>query len=379
MGLSHPVACKVQEKFGSRHFRVATCSMQGFRTSMEDDHHVELALENHTGFAFLGVFDGHGGANASKYCAATIHKKCSVIPGDFTPEKIQNAVLEADEEWLVETNEVRNHGTTCVFALVDYRAAEEGKEESYNIIVSNTGDSRCVWGTLQEEESPGFIQCTEDHKPTNPIERARIAKAGGIVSNGRVDGDLSVSRALGDAQFKDNKAIPLADQRVSPLPDITHYTAKKGDWLLLACDGIFERLTTAEVAAFITSSLKKDNDPLITTRDLCTYSLDSGSKDNMTVALAVFDDGRNYLKPGEPQKIFIPSELHQDDPSFMNAYRRFAVDNGFPEVVGDVSTPEPQTSADRARPLLQLIAQLANEGQIELVQGADEDDEASLN
>ncbi len=39
---------------------------------------------------------------------------------------------------------------------------------------------------------------TQDHKPTDDAERRRIQAAGGYVLNGRIDGGLAVSRALGD-------------------------------------------------------------------------------------------------------------------------------------------------------------------------------------
>jgi|AntAceMinimDraft_5_1070358.scaffolds.fasta_scaffold341124_1 serine/threonine protein phosphatase PrpC len=39
---------------------------------------------------------------------------------------------------------------------------------------------------------------SEDQKPSRPDEKARILRAGGFVMNGRVLGDLAVSRAFGD-------------------------------------------------------------------------------------------------------------------------------------------------------------------------------------
>jgi protein phosphatase 1G len=45
---------------------------------------------------------------------------------------------------------------------------------------------------------------SEDHKTNLPAERERIEKAGGKIERGRVNGNLNLSRALGDFKFKDN-------------------------------------------------------------------------------------------------------------------------------------------------------------------------------
>lgn len=46
---------------------------------------------------------------------------------------------------------------------------------------------------------------SEDHKPDDPAEKNRINMAGGFVSEGRVNGNLNLSRALGDLEYKSNK------------------------------------------------------------------------------------------------------------------------------------------------------------------------------
>ncbi len=46
------------------------------------------------------------------------------------------------------------------------------------------------------------ILLSEDHKPAREDEAKRIKDAGGFVINNRVMGELAVSRAFGDADFK---------------------------------------------------------------------------------------------------------------------------------------------------------------------------------
>ena len=47
-----------------------------------------------------------------------------------------------------------------------------------------------------------------DHKPDVDAEKNRIIKAGGYVSNeGRVNGNLNLSRAIGDIEYKNNDKL----------------------------------------------------------------------------------------------------------------------------------------------------------------------------
>lgn len=59
--------------------------------------------------------------------------------------------------------------------------------------IANSGDSRsalCRAGKL--------VTLSEDHKPESEIEKNRIEKAGGMIMNGRVNGGLNLTRAIGD-------------------------------------------------------------------------------------------------------------------------------------------------------------------------------------
>jgi serine/threonine protein phosphatase PrpC len=62
------------------------------------------------------------------------------------------------------------------------------------LICANAGDSRCILGVGGKA-----VPLSVDHKPTMPKERQRITKAGSYVNyEGRIDGNLNLSRALGD-------------------------------------------------------------------------------------------------------------------------------------------------------------------------------------
>ena len=65
------------------------------------------------------------------------------------------------------------------------------------LYASNAGDSRTV------SSVGGRALClTTDHKPGDERERKRIEDAGGFVEFNRVNGNLALSRALGDFAFK---------------------------------------------------------------------------------------------------------------------------------------------------------------------------------
>lgn len=48
---------------------------------------------------------------------------------------------------------------------------------------------------------------SKDHKPDDETEKARIVKAGSTVEDGRVDGNLNLSRSLGDLKYKRTKFL----------------------------------------------------------------------------------------------------------------------------------------------------------------------------
>ena len=84
------------------------------------------------------------------------------------------------------------------------------------LYIANAGDSRavlCRAGTA--------IPLSLDHKPAQMRERRRILNAGGFVNNvGRVNGNLNLSRSLGDLKYKANKEVSRPDQIISAEPDI---------------------------------------------------------------------------------------------------------------------------------------------------------------
>jgi serine/threonine protein phosphatase PrpC len=101
--------------------------------------------------------------------------------------------------------------------VLSYREQENKENEDFyagctaNVIVikdgtlycSNAGDSRCCVGNNGQ-----LVKMSKDHKPDDPLEKQRITEAGGFVSEGRVNSNLNLSRALGDLEYKKDKTRP---------------------------------------------------------------------------------------------------------------------------------------------------------------------------
>lgn len=70
-------------------------------------------------------------------------------------------------------------------------------EDYKKLYIANAGDSRSVLARKGKAVPLSF-----DHKPENDEERRRIEKAGSTITEGRVDGNLNLSRSLGDLKYK---------------------------------------------------------------------------------------------------------------------------------------------------------------------------------
>jgi serine/threonine protein phosphatase PrpC len=93
-----------------------------------------------------------------------------------------------------------------------------------NIICANAGDSRSIL-----IRSGLAVEMSEDHKPDNAGEKTRIFAAGGTVSAHRVNGDLAVSRALGDFVYKHRTDLRAEEQQVSAEPEFKTVTRTPDD------------------------------------------------------------------------------------------------------------------------------------------------------
>lgn len=303
--MSHPLTDKSIVLSGSPRFPSVLGSMQGYRLTQEDAHcqYSSRSLKirfydpfkkktHHWRIAVFGVFDGHGGDECSKFMASTSNQysnfidskssvndeennnipsmvKCVIYalenhkygsiddPKDKSKRKfstIQGIVAQClkDAFYLQDREYFRFHssnscGSTAIVAVI---------LNDTHLFVANTGDSRCVLSTRHRGVKPMSF----DHKPQHIGELLRINDDGGSVSLGRVGGVLSLSRAFGDFQFKEGiygkklkKKSPYQESQVTCEPDVMIHEINysKDEFLVLACDGIWDVYSSKAIIQFI--------------------------------------------------------------------------------------------------------------------------------
>ena len=298
----------------------AVSGMMGFRETMEDQHLVCTSLQVNglslKGHSLFVVFDGHGGSYASKFCASNFlqtfvnsedleryaalqaNGRCSradtnginLLKGaltytfeeldrQLTAEQIRRnqKFFESQQPYDFRKPAAQSvgerSGTTCVAVVFT----------PTHLVCANAGDSRAIL-----RRNGKVIPLSFDHKPSNMPEKLRILKAKGEVTGKRIDGDLAVSRALGDFLHKLNKEISPNEQKVIGSPDFSVFPRIQSadEFVVLACDGIWDVATNKECSDYIQHLLSSGETDLGT---ICEESLDTclerNSRDNMTIAI----------------------------------------------------------------------------------------------
>jgi len=152
------------------------------------------------------------------------------------------------------------------------------------IYCANAGDSRSVLN-----RNGISIPLSYDHKPDHELERERIYNAGGTVEDGRVNGNLNLSRSLGDIEYKLNKELSVDKQVITAFPDIIEEKLFDKDIIILACDGVWDCMTSQEVCDFINNKLNTEDNTSSIIEDIFTKCIASDvanssgiGADNMT-------------------------------------------------------------------------------------------------
>lgn len=223
----------------------------------------------------------------------------NITKNDIVEEQADGWQMEYDDIETEQTPPVSQEpasGTTATAVLIT----------TYFMSCANAGDSRAIFCSWQN----GFVRpLSTDHKPSFPTEADRIERAGGIVNFGRVDGELAVSRALGDFEYKDyhkhatengdcGARAVAQNLKVSPFPEVTVSEWNKDEkedppFLVVACDGIWDVLTNMECARLVHRLMIEigESDLRLVAEELVDICLEKGSRDNMSLTLVRFPGG----------------------------------------------------------------------------------------
>ena len=212
------------------------------------------------------LFDGHGGDLVSRYLQknfATTYKKNLESLNDNIENTLKITFRDIDHQ-IQKCDYITMGSTGCIVHII--------KENSYSLKIycANVGDTRC---SLISRVA--IKRLSYDHKGSDPIEKDRIIKSGGSIINDRVMGQLMLTRAFGDFEFK------TFGVRVEPhIQSITIDPEEKSQFLIIGCDGIWDVLSEEDVQHII---MFGSNDPEELCKSIMKNALLKGAWDNLSL------------------------------------------------------------------------------------------------
>ncbi|KAL4953983.1 phosphatase 2C-like domain-containing protein [Aspergillus filifer] len=275
---------------------------------------------------YFAIFDGHAGTFAAQWCGKKLHLILEdVMRKNFNapvPELLDQTFTAVDQQ--LEKLPVKNSGCTAVVALLRWEdrvptsnsvtgssalgpaaaAAAKGEAESEAgdtptqdatpvasippklrekairqrvLYTANVGDARTILC-----RNGKALRLSYDHKGSDENEGRRIANAGGLILNNRVNGVLAVTRALGDAYIKDLvTGHPYTTETVIQ-PDLDEF-------IILACDGLWDVCSDQEAVDLI----RNVPDAQEASKILVDHALARFSTDNLSCMVIRLDGDRH--------------------------------------------------------------------------------------
>ena len=272
---------------------------------MEDAKIINLALDDST--MIFGIFDGHGGHEVSQFVSRRFTFHLLNSPG-YSACDLESALMSTFNSMddLIRSEE-GSHELFRISKNLPYNFPVNSKNFRHNvgctalvsvirgkeIFVANAGDSRCVLSRNGQA-----LDLSLDHKPTLYKERIRIISAGGRIIDGRINQGLNLTRSLGDLAYKSNKNLPANQQLIISEPEIQKIEIQETDkFMVLACDGIWEVVSSQECVDFIDKRIHNQTLSSIAEEllDACLAPKVSNGIgcDNMTIIIIAFKNSIN--------------------------------------------------------------------------------------
>ncbi|KAL1844393.1 hypothetical protein VTJ49DRAFT_72 [Mycothermus thermophilus] len=267
---------------------------------------------------YFAIFDGHAGTFAADWCGKKLHlileEMIKKSPNTPIPELLDQTFTAVDAQ--LEKLPLKNSGCTAAIAVLRWedrvpsslsatgsqaiapalaRAAEEAAKSDEPLSLAtaeaahaklrsvatrqrvlytaNVGDARII--LCRQGKA---LRLSYDHKGSDENEGRRIANAGGLILNNRVNGVLAVTRALGDSYMKDLvTGHPYTTETVIQ-PEIDEF-------ILIACDGLWDVCTDQEAIDLV----RDIHDPVAAAKLLVDHALSRFSTDNLSCMVIRFD------------------------------------------------------------------------------------------
>ncbi|KAH6625425.1 protein phosphatase-like protein 2C [Boeremia exigua] len=285
--------------------------------SVQSDSTNQQVAETDNGY--FAIFDGHAGTFAADWCGKKLHlileETIKKNPNTPIPELLDQTFTAVDNQ--LEKLPLKNSGCTAITAVLRWEdripnaqsstgsvlfapaAASAVKSEAGESAQVETAEAHAVADRLQSEASRQRVLYTAnvgdarivlcrngralrlsyDHKGSDENEGRRVASAGGLILNNRVNGVLAVTRALGDAYMKD-----LVTGH--PYTTETVIQADQDEFLILACDGLWDVCSDQEAVDLV----RQIQDPQEASKRLVDYALARFSTDNLSCMVVRFDN-----------------------------------------------------------------------------------------
>uniref|UniRef100_A0A0E0MGN4 protein-serine/threonine phosphatase n=1 Tax=Oryza punctata TaxID=4537 RepID=A0A0E0MGN4_ORYPU len=321
----HPRGCHVAVDRGRRRSQEdrAVCAL-GIRIPF-----IEHMRIKEVDVGVVAVFDGHNGAEASEM-ASKLLLEYFLLHVYFLLDGIYSIMFRKStgkltyKEVTILNNVINlykedqsNHGKGSCWAspaILDRSFHMEVMKESLlravqdvDLTFSKEGKRRRKRNSnnrddfaLANYDGPFYNvkELTKDHHPDREDERSRVEAAGGYVLEWagvhRVNGELALSRAIGDVPYKRYGVIPT--------PELTEWQSLSANdtFLIASSDGVFEKMTMQDVCDLMLHVKLGVNQELgsfaVTQQNLADYvvdlALEKGTTDN--VAAVVVPLGSHY-------------------------------------------------------------------------------------
>jgi serine/threonine protein phosphatase PrpC len=207
---------------------------KGKRESIEDAHFYVQLKEG----VFTGVLDGHGGKEVADYASARFQEIFSEILRENS-ENVHRAFeisIQKVHQEVAEKPDWNKKGSTAVLSFID---------KKNRIYTATLGDSEAF---IYRKNSKGELKsiplsCVRDF--ASQKDAKRVTKSGYLRGFGHKkprfyykDERINVSRSIGDCSF-DGGVVHKAKIAMNQL--------KKGDILILACDGLRDFVTEEQI------------------------------------------------------------------------------------------------------------------------------------